>query len=132
MKAYVDANIFILAQFGQGEKGEIASRIVGNLEEGKFLGVTCSLTIGEIMWAILRQKRRSNLKELISDVYALPNLSIVDTPAHAPMAALEFMEKFSLKPRDAIHAAMMHYLGLSAIYSDDADFDRVKGIKRIF
>ena len=35
-----------------------------------------------------------------------------------------------LKPRDAIHAATALRLGCKVIYSEDKDFDAVKGLKR--
>lgn len=132
MKAYIDANVFVLAQFGLGERGETAARVIADVQAGKISGVTCSLTIDELMWAILRQKQGEKLAELIRGVYALQNLRVVETPAYAPLTALDFMSLYGLKPRDAIHCAVMKNHGLSLIFSDDADFDRVKGIKRKF
>jgi uncharacterized protein len=45
---------------------------------------------------------------------------------------LRLLHKYAgLKPRDALHAAVMLNHGIHEIYSADADFDRIKEIKRI-
>ena len=132
MNAYIDANVFLLARFGTGRKSEAASKIIEGLQSGNISGTTCSLTLDEVMWAIIRQKQGNELREVVEDIYALPNLNVVDTPAHAPLRALEFIRDYNLRPRDAIHAAVMTERGITAIYSDDEDFDRIKGVKRKF
>ncbi len=124
--------MLILARFGTGEKGKSAARIIEAMQEGRLEGVTCSLTLDELMWAILRQKQGSYLHETIREAYSLRNFRVVETSAFAPLAALEFIAKYGLKPRDAIHCAMMQKLGVNTIYSDDADFDKVDRITRKF
>jgi len=39
-------------------------------------------------------------------------------------------EKYNLKSRDTFHTATMEYYRVSLMVSDDADFDKVKGIKK--
>ena len=43
----------------------------------------------------------------------------------------DIFKKTTLDPRDAIHIASMKELGLSFIVSEDNDFDKVDGIKRV-
>jgi predicted nucleic acid-binding protein len=43
--------------------------------------------------------------------------------------ALDFMEKYKLKPRDAIHTASMVENGVKTIVTEDPDFVRIKEIK---
>ena len=45
--------------------------------------------------------------------------------------AQRFVEKYKLKPRDAIHAATAISHGISQIISDDPDFDKVSELERI-
>lgn len=45
--------------------------------------------------------------------------------------AQEIMEKYKMKPRDAIHAATALENKITDIVSYDKDFDEVEGIKRI-
>lgn len=56
------------------------------------------------------------------------NLSGVETIDFDRM--LENIRRFSLLPRDALHVAITQRLGLTAIASDDVDFDRVEGLQR--
>ena len=42
----------------------------------------------------------------------------------------EIIEKYNLKPRDAIHVASALTNNIKEIVSDDPDFDKVKEIKR--
>ena len=63
--------------------------------------------------------------------FATQNITVEDVHASIAFDALDYIERYDLKPRDAFHAAMMKAAGVSEIISDDHDFDRVKGIKRI-
>ena len=83
------------------------------------------------MWVIVKLQRKNILRQVIEDIYAMPNLEVRGVPSLTPVSALDFMEKYNLKPRDAFHIAIMKQFHLTEIVSDDADFDRVKGIKRI-
>ena len=93
--------------------------------------MTCALTLDEIMWVMIKNKKEKALRETIEDIYAVPNLSIKEVPSSTPLDALTLMEQFDLKPRDAFHVAVMKSNGITEVVSDDPDFDRVKGIKRI-
>jgi len=60
----------------------------------------------------------------------LPHINLVGVVAADFNRMLENIQKFSLLPRDALHVAIVQRLGLNGIASDDADFDRVKGMER--
>jgi len=47
------------------------------------------------------------------------------------LLSLHYLEKYALKPRDALHCATMQENEIEAIASFDKDFDKVKEIKRI-
>ena len=44
--------------------------------------------------------------------------------------ALELIREYQLLPRDAIHAATAFIAGAESIFSEDMDFDRIRGLKR--
>lgn len=127
---YLDANFFIFSNFDQTSRGENARKIEQSIAAG-LKATTCALTLDEVMWVIIKNRRAEALRETVEDIYALPNLSIKEVSPMVPLDALSLMEEFDLKPRDAIHAAVMKSSGITEIASDDPDFDRVKGIKRI-
>jgi predicted nucleic acid-binding protein len=60
----------------------------------------------------------------------LPHINLVGVDTTDFGRMLDNIKAFSLLPRDALHVAIVQRLGLSAIASDDMDFDRVKGVER--
>ena len=83
------------------------------------------------MWVLIRNNRGQLLRETIEDIYAIQNLSILNVAGSTALDALDYIETENLKPRDAFHVAIMKSNKINEIASDDQDFDRVKGIKRI-
>ena len=129
---YLDANVFVLANFNEIGKGQTARKIIEEIGEGKRpLAITSTLTMDEVMWVVIKNKKTTELRATIEDIYAMPNLSIKEVTSAIPLLALDIIEEYGLKPRDAFHAAIMKSFGITEIVSDDSDFDRVKWIKRI-
>lgn len=132
MKIYLDANLLIFAYFDKGQKGEKAAEILKNIITGENAAVTSTLSLDETMWVLHRNNAKKEIREFIEDVYRMPNLEITSGSKLVPLRAVEYIEKYELRPRDAYHAAIMEEENIDTIASDDADFDRVKGITRIF
>ena len=128
---YLDTNFFLFANFDKTTRGENAWRLQQKIISGE-KAMTSALTLDEVMWVIIKNKRKAALRETVEDIYAMPNLAIREISASAPLDALALMEQFDLKPRDAFHVAVMKTTGTNDIVSDDPDFDRVKGIKKEF
>jgi predicted nucleic acid-binding protein len=126
---FIDANVFLYANLDASSKGLAAAKLLEEVELGT-QAITSSLVLDEIMW-VVRKHNKALLHEILEDIYRFPNLTIVPVSAEAPLQAAKLMEKYNLKPRDAIHAATMHEHNTTVIVSDDSDFDRVKEIRRI-
>src|SRR3989338_9490914 len=127
---YLDANFFIFAVLDTTKKGESARNLQRTIANGEEKACTSVLTIDEVMWVLLRNGKKEFLRKIIKEIYALPNVEIHGMSSLTPLRGLEFMEKYSLKPRDALHVATMIELGIQKIVSDDGDFDKVKDITR--
>lgn len=132
MRAYLDANVFVFAALDTGQKGELSRDYLERTTQGKIEAATSALTLDEILWVLLRNHRPDYLRPVIEGIYALPNCTILPVTADAPRLALEFIEKYKIKPRDALHAAIMQQHHLNNIISDDTDFDKIAQIKRHF
>ncbi len=128
---YLDANFFIFALLDNTRKGEKAREIQQKLIEGKENAVTSALALDEVMWVLRKNKKQHLLRKIIEDIYAHPRLVVREVHEEVPLRALQYIEEFNLKPRDAFHAAVMEGFLITAIVSDDVDFDRIKKIKRI-
>ena len=129
--AYLDANFFIFALLDQTKKGEKAREIQKEIIEGKNFAITSPLAMDEVIWVLLKNNKQHLIRKTIEDIYSTPNLNVREVSPLIPLTALEFMEKYKLKPRDAFHAAIMENFRIREIVSDDSDFDKVKEIKRI-
>ncbi|MEW6296554.1 MAG: type II toxin-antitoxin system VapC family toxin [Thermodesulfobacteriota bacterium] len=66
----------------------------------------------------------------VRKLLALPQLALVGVEPGDVYKMLDNIVLFSLLPRDALHVAVIQRLGLTAVASDDTDFDRVNGIER--
>ena len=60
----------------------------------------------------------------------LPNVHLVGVEADDGYRLFQIAREYGLLPRDALHVAIMERLGLTAIASDDTDFDRVERLRR--
>ena len=127
---FIDANILIFAVLDEEEKGDRCRDLLDSITHGQKATTSC-LVLDEVMWSIKRSKRESIIEMVLKNFYEMPNLEIVAVPFNAPLAAARMMKEYNLKPRDAMHLATMQHYGITTIASDDKDFDRIKGIKRI-
>jgi len=126
---YVDANIFIFARFSLEKEGIAARAFLEKIKNGLF-AVTSTLTIDEVMWVIKKNGKNHQLREIIEDIYDIQNLEIVELPVDVPLKAIDVIERFNLKPRDAFHVATMEHFRIKEIASEDADFDKIPWVKR--
>ena len=126
---YIDANIFIFALCYDDENGERYRKLLKDVHEGKKIGVTSCLTVDEVWWYIKKTK-----SELFNEASAaLLNLNIKFSEVSKSMLykAREYMIRYNLKPRDAIHVSTMESQNIKEIMSTDEDFDKVPWIKRV-
>jgi predicted nucleic acid-binding protein len=101
------------------------------MSEGGWEGVTSSLVLDEVLWSIRRNATKELALETAERIYAIAHLSVIGVSERVPQRALPLMRKYNLDPRDAFHVATMLEAGITIIVSTDADFDRVKEIRRI-
>ncbi|MBI4181772.1 MAG: type II toxin-antitoxin system VapC family toxin [Candidatus Aenigmarchaeota archaeon] len=127
---FLDANFFVFANFDLGEKGKRARSLQKEIIARRD-ACTSVLALDEVMWVVVRNNKKDQLKNIIEEIYATPHLTVKEVPVLAPLAALEIMETCNLRPRDAIHAATMKAFGLHEIATDDRDFDKVDWITRV-
>ena len=128
---YLDANFFLFAILDVTQKGENARKIQGSIVAGKQDAMTSALTLDEIMWVLIRNKKKHAIRTVVEGIYSMPNLEVAEVSSSVPLIALELMEKYELSPRDAFHVAIMKEFKIRSIVSDDNDFDKVEWVKRI-
>lgn len=127
---YLDANFFVFLNFTANPPGKNARTILNQIIQGK-KAITSSLALDEVMWVLIKNKLQHEIRNVIEEIYMIKNLEVKEVPASIPLRALDFMETYHLKPRDAFHASIMEHFGVSEIVSDDKDFDNIQGITRV-
>lgn len=133
MIVYLDSNVFIFAAISNDKRAIKSREFIKKVILKEIDGATSFLTIDEVIWKIWREIRDRNLA--IDEglrILQFDNLKLTNVDENIMIKSLNLMKRYSsLKPRDAIHLASALSLGISAIVSDDKDFNNIKEIKRI-
>ncbi len=128
---YLDANIFIYAVGSLDEKKEKCLKILNKVVGGEIEACTSFLTWDEFVHVVRKLWGREVATSEGKKFLQFPNLHFIKTDREVISKAQELISEYNLKPRDAIHAASALVKGVREIISDDSDFDKVKGLKRV-
>ncbi len=131
---YVDSNVFIyaiVADEASEKKALYCKKILLKIAEGELNAATSSLTWDEVVWSVRKLlDAKTSMKEG-RELLEFPNLRILNVDHKVLGKAQKALERYSLKPRDAIHAACCLENNIGELISDDPDFDAVSGLSRI-
>ncbi|MEK6874321.1 MAG: type II toxin-antitoxin system VapC family toxin [Nanoarchaeota archaeon] len=125
---YLDTNLFVFAIAGDN----FARKILENVVDGKLEAATSCLTWDEFVWALRKDLDVIVAQEEGRRLLEIPNMVFIDVTVEITEKAQEYMVRYNLKPRDALHVASMDQYGIQEIISADGDFDKVKEIKRVW
>lgn len=131
---FIDSNVFVYHMAGDPEYGDIASEIMGRVEKGEE-AATSTLVISQVCGYLKWRGRDDVIPSFLGFLRSLPNLSKIDTVFIDFVEARELCLRYRLSWRswdDLVIAAQMNRMGIREIYSNDKDFDKIPGIKRIF
>ncbi len=130
MKRYIDSNIFLNALLKEKKEKENAVKIIENIVSGKMEAFTSALTWDEITYVLKKFFGKEIAEKQGSKFLKMPNLELISTTKDIITKSQEIFVKYQINPRDAIHAASAMSINADII-SEDSDFDKIKGIKRI-
>ncbi|MBI2971025.1 MAG: type II toxin-antitoxin system VapC family toxin [Candidatus Aenigmarchaeota archaeon] len=130
---YVDANVFIVAGVYPQESPEFkaAKKLLYAVSSGEAEAATSLLTWDELVWVVRRMAGNEAAAEEGKRFLEIPNMKFLGVTENIIRKAQNITERYNLKPRDAIHTASAIVNNAGSIVSDDADFDAVRGLKRI-
>jgi len=86
---YLDANFFIFALLDRTDRGVEARRLQQTIVKGQERAITSSLALDEVMWVLIKGKKRHLLRTAIEGIYSTPNLDVVWVSSTAPLLALD-------------------------------------------
>lgn len=124
---YLDTNVFLFAFSGS----QHAQTILKEVSSGRMDGATSCLSWDEFMWALRKQFSEQDSASEGKKLLSCPHLVFLDVNVETIERAQQLLERYGLRPRDAIHAASALQRGIREMISDDSDFDRVKEFKRV-
>jgi len=131
---YIDSNIFlypIVYDAEAVEKARESRNLLLKISEGLIRACTATITWDEIVWVV---RRIFGLKPSIEQgrkFLEFPNLELLSVKKSTILRAQELIERYRIKPRDAIHVAVALENNITTIISYDKDFDKVKEVKRL-
>jgi predicted nucleic acid-binding protein len=132
--AYLDSNVFVYSVThdpAKSAKARDAIRILREVEEGETKGVTSLLTWDELAWVVWKLEGREAAARAAAAFLRLQNLSLLALTFATVLRAQELVERYQLKPRDAIHVSTAILSGEREIISDDAELDAVREVRRL-
>ncbi len=118
----------MFAALAKAAMGDASRRILSKLR--KINAKTCCLTIDELAWVVLKKVDNATAVKACRAVLALKDLGIVSIEYGDVWMMTDLMTKFQLRPRDALHLAVIRRLGEKTIITEDPHFN-VAGVKRI-
>jgi uncharacterized protein len=127
---YLDSNVFIYAALGGGKEGGWCRDLIRRIAEGEDESLTSALTVDEVVYQVRVSRGPEASIQAGEAVLQMAHLTIAPADAETLWKSLDLGRQLGLYPRDAIHAATALLRGTPELISEDADFDRVEGLRR--
>jgi len=129
---FVDSNVFIYVLVRSPKNDyEIAKRILQRIEEGEE-AVTNTGVIQEIVDWLEYNDKRGEVEKILTALNSYISLNKAEISWKDMMEAIDHVKRYDLDFVDALALQTMKRYGVKEIYTNDRDFDRVRGIKRIW
>lgn len=94
------------------------------LDEQRFLAATCTLTIDEVVYALMRIIGREQAAQIGMAMLEHPSIRLISPDKGLMEEALIQIKKTSLLPRDAIHYAAAKRSDVDIFVTLDKDFKK--------
>jgi|SRR5659263_8444 len=108
----------------------MGKRCIEKVQNEEMPACTSFLTFDEVFYKVKKVLGNDEDLNNIEAFLTMPNMRFIDVNDSVIWRALELIREYKLLPRDAIHAATAFIAGADSIYSEDEDFDRIRGFKR--
>jgi len=131
---YVDSDVFLYPVI-YDETAVVEAKeskdLLLKIALGKIEAYTSSITWDEITWVVRKLFGTDLSLNEGKRFLSFPNLRLLGIKRTTVLKAQEIVEKYKLRPRDAVHIAAALENKITTIVSYDKDFDLIKEIERI-
>lgn len=126
---FLDSNVFVFSFIDKGKLGDQAGKVIRRVEEGA-RSFTSVLVVDEVVW-ILRKvlKNYDDAISLCRQLSRMGNLQILPITLKELSLAFDLMQKYAIKPHDALHVACMISNNIPIMVTEDPDFRKIEEIK---
>jgi uncharacterized protein len=136
---FLDTNIFVYAYYRpkkiltekEQTMKELAKEIIRNVSSGKEQVTTTVVHVSEIVNILKNGLPQEKLTALISGLFMLNNVIILDVTKDAYFAATEISNDLKLEPNDTLAIDIMRQNGICEIYTFDEHFSNIDGIVKL-
>jgi predicted nucleic acid-binding protein len=129
---FVDANVFIYEILQSPKKDyEISDKILSRIENGEETATSLQVIQEVIKW-FEYNNRQKEIESFLIALNSYLSLSKFSASWDSFVAAKEEMNKKQIGFVDSLTLQVMKKNEINEIYSNDKDFDRIEGIKRIW
>jgi predicted nucleic acid-binding protein len=122
----LDTSIFIYFLEPNPRYAPLAQIIINGIEEGKWQGVTSTITLMEITVRPWQLGREMVAREYEAILVHFPNLSIVDVDRNVARAAAQLRARYNISPPDALQVAASVSFGAKAFLTNDKRLSRLQ------
>jgi predicted nucleic acid-binding protein len=130
LKVFLDASFLIYLNSSTDDRSSIDSLfrelLSGDLYTN-LLAIDETLYISRTRYSVPYDATLSFFREIV-----LPHVTPIPIDESDLKAVERYLLRYDIKPSDAIHLASMEKRGIVHIVSEDEEFDRIKGISRIW
>ena len=128
---FIDATTFISAVDKDSDSHRHCLELIDRVAKLQFNAATSLETLEETLFLLSRLISRRDALRVVRNLMLLPGLSryVMDYPTL--MQAMEVMEIYPLRPKDAINVATMLEKKIRFIISEDKDYDKIDLVQRI-
>ena len=127
---YFDSNLIIYAILDDSKLGDWTREVLEKVQNGEIPACTSFLTFDEVFYKVNKVKGIDVALRNLEAFLTMPNMRFFDVNDAVIWKALEIIREYKVLPRDAIHAATAFVAGAEVIFSEDRDFDVMKGLNR--
>lgn len=124
----LDTSVFIYFLENNEKYGPLARITINGIENGKWEGVTSTITLMEITVRPWQTGQESIAREYEAVLVHFPNLSVVDVDRDVARIAAQLRAKYNVAPPDALQVAASLNYGAKAFLTNDRRLSRLQDL----